>query len=111
MLLRVVVATGEGHAVTVRVAVLDLDRRVAVVRAVDNGEDTFPHVLRGTLAAMFAEATWHVVVAFDDDAPVRPAVREVLTQATLWAAERGCRLTVTTLAGAGMATGGTGPVT
>lgn len=81
---------------TVRVSVLDLDRRIAVVRAEDNGYDTFPHVLRGTLAAMFAEATWHVVVAFDDDQPPRREVAAVLDQARIWSRERACRLTVTT---------------
>lgn len=88
---------------TVRVSVLDLDRRVAVVRAVDDGRDSFPHVLRGTLAAMFAEPTWHVVVAFDGDVPLRPRVFDVLAQAGTWAEDRGCRLTVTTLARAGAA--------
>lgn len=97
---------------TVRVSVLDLDRRVAVVRAVDDGQDTFPHVLRGTLAAMFAEPTWHVVVAFDEPLPYRPEVRDVLAQAASWASDRACRFTVTTLADAGLATGGgAGPVT
>jgi hypothetical protein len=87
---------GAEQAVTVRVSVLDLDRRIAVVQAEDNGDDTFPHVLRGTLAAMFAEATWHVVVAFEDDQPPRSEVAAVLDQARTWSRERRCRLTVTT---------------
>jgi hypothetical protein len=87
---------GAEQAVTVRVSVLDLDRRIAVVQAEDNGYDTFPHVLRGTLAAMFAESTWHVVVAFDDDQPPRREVAAVLDQAKVWSHERRCRLTVTT---------------
>jgi DUF917 family protein len=94
----VVALTGADSAVTVRVAVLDLDRRVAVVRAGDDDGRAFPHVLRGTLAAMFAEATWHVVVAFDDEVPERPEVLEVLAQASDWARDRACRLTVTTVA-------------
>lgn len=89
---------------TVRVAVLDLDRRVAVVRADDDAGPAFPHVLRGTLAAMFAEASWHVVVAFDDDVPERPEVLAVLAQAAGWARDRACRLTVTTVAGLATAT-------
>lgn len=89
---------------TVRVSVLDLDRRIAVVRAADDGYDAFPHVLRGTLAAMFAEATWHVVVAFEDEAPPRPPVEAVLRQAGRWAAERDCRFTVTTIGEAGALT-------
>ena len=83
--------------VTVRVSVLDLDRRIAVIRAVDDGYESFPHVLRGTLAAMFAEATWHVVVAFEDDATPRAEVADVLAQAGRWAGERDCRFTVTTV--------------
>ncbi len=89
---------------TVRVSVLDLDRRIAVVSAADDGYEAFPHVLRGTLAAMFAEATWHVVVAFEDEGPPRAAVAEVLAQAARWAAERDCRLTVTTQREAGAVT-------
>lgn len=89
---------GAERAVTVQVAVLDLERRVAVVRAGDDGGDAFPHVLRGTLAAMFAEPTWHVVVAFEWEVPTRSRVLEVLAQARTWAAERGCHLTVTAAA-------------
>ena len=90
--------------VTVRVAVLDLDRRIAVVRVSDDGCDAFPHVLRGTLAAMFAEASWHVVVAFEEDDPPRDAVAAVLDQAAKWAAERDCRFTVTTVRDASIMT-------
>ena len=78
----------------VRVAVIDLERRLAVVRADDNGAPGFPHALRGTLAAMLSEPTWHVVVALDDVTEPRPAVAEVLRQAAGWARERGCRLSV-----------------
>jgi hypothetical protein len=79
------------------VAVLDLERRITVISAVDDGLDSFPHVLRGVLAAQFAEPTWHVVVAFADDKAQPPAVREVLAQASRWAAEHACRFTVTNL--------------
>jgi hypothetical protein len=85
------------RTVTVRLSVLDLDRRIAVVRAADDGYDGFPHVLRGTLAAMLADATWHVVVAFEDDRAPRPEVAAVLDQAGRWARDAGCRLSVTTL--------------
>jgi len=81
----------------VRVAVLDLERRVAVVRAHDDGSDQFPHRLRGTLAGMLAVPTWHVVVAFMDDAPPSHRTGEVLVQAARWAHDGGCRLTVTSL--------------
>jgi hypothetical protein len=90
-------ALGVTRTVTVRLSVLDLDRRIAVIRAVDDGLDAFPHVLRGTLAAMLADATWHLVVAFDDYAPKRPEVAEVIDQAERWAKDAGCRFTVTTL--------------
>lgn len=79
----------------VELAVLDLVRRVAVVRAVDDGHATFPHVLRGALAAMLADHTWRVVVAFDPGTSLRPAVADVVEQAKRWAAERQCVLTVT----------------
>ena len=81
----------------VRLSVVDLIRRVAVVRVVDDSRDEFPHVLRGTLAGLFSEPTWHVVVAFDDDQPPRHAVAAVLDQAKAWAAERQCRLSVAAL--------------
>lgn len=82
---------------TVRLSVVDLVRRVAVVRIADDGREEFPHVLRGTLVAMLAEPTWHVVVADERDAPPREAVREVLEQARRWADERDCRLSVAPL--------------
>lgn len=82
---------------TVRLASIDLVGRVAVVRVADDGRDVFPHVLRGALAAMLAEATWHVVVARESDDPLRHAVTDVLDQARRWAAERDCRLSVTRL--------------
>jgi hypothetical protein len=85
------------RTVTVRLSVLDLDRRIAIVRAVDDGHDGFPHVLRGTLAAMLADASWDLVVAFDDLAAQRPAVEQVLDQARGWAKDADCRFTVTTL--------------
>ncbi len=78
----------------VRVAVIDLERRLAVVRADDDGAAGFPHALRGTLAALLSDPTWHVVVAFGDDAPPRAEVASVLKQADAWAAEAGCRLSV-----------------
>lgn len=81
---------------SVRLSVLDLDQRIAIVRAVDDGNAGFPHVLRGTLAAMLADATWDLVVAFDDLTP-RPAVEQVLDQARGWARDANCRFTVTTL--------------
>ena len=82
---------------SVRLSSVDLVRRTAVVRVADDGRDEFPHALRGTLAALFDAPTWHVVVAFERDAPVRPEVSEVLDQARGWAAERDCRLSVTPL--------------
>ncbi len=82
----------------VRVAVLDLERRVAVVRAHDDGSDDFPHRLRGTLAGMLAVPTWHVVVAFLEETPPNVRTGEVLVQAARWASDGGCRLTVTCLA-------------
>lgn len=81
----------------VRLAVLDLVRRVAVVRVTDDARDELPHMLRGTLAAMLSEPTWHVVVALEGDAPIRHPVAAVLDQAQAWAAERGCRLSVAPL--------------
>jgi hypothetical protein len=77
------------------VAVIDLERRVAVVRAGDDGGDAFPHALRGTLAAMLAEPTWHVVVAFEAEGPARPEVARVIDQAREWARQARCRLSVT----------------
>ncbi|HEU0132375.1 MAG TPA: hypothetical protein VFQ85_15435 [Mycobacteriales bacterium] len=81
----------------VRLSVLDLDRRIAVVRVSDDGDPSFVHVLRGTLAAMIDDASWHIVVAFMDEEPPRPAVVAVLDQARRWAGDAGCRLSVTTL--------------
>jgi hypothetical protein len=86
------------------VAVIDLERRVAVLRADDDGAQAFPHALRGALAAMLAEPTWHVVLAFDDEVPERDAVNDVIDQARQWADERRCRLSVTTYAGLARAT-------
>jgi hypothetical protein len=77
--------------------VLDLERRMAVVRADDDGKDAFPHALRGTLAAMLTEPTWHVVVALGHAEAPRDAVSEVLRQAAGWASEGGCRLSVASL--------------
>lgn len=82
---------------TVRLSDVDLVRRIAVVRIADDGRDAFPHVLRGTLAAMLAEPTWHVFVADERDGPPRDVVRAVLNQAHDWAAERDCRLSVASL--------------
>lgn len=81
----------------VRVAVLDLERRIAVIQAYDDGTDTFPHRLRGTLAGMLAEPTWHLVVAFMQEGAPRSEVAAVLIQAARWATEGECRLTVTSL--------------
>jgi hypothetical protein len=84
--------------VAVRLAVVDLVRQVAVVRVADDGRAEFPHALRGTLAAMLAVPAWHVVVVFANDAPPHDGkVEAVLDQAQKWAAERGCRLSVTRL--------------
>lgn len=80
---------------SVRLATVDLVRRTAVVRVVDDGREELPHALRGTLAALFDEPTWHVVVAFEREQPVRDDVLAVLGQAKEWADERGCRLSVT----------------
>jgi hypothetical protein len=91
-------APGTEQALTVRLAVVDLVHRIAVVRMSDDGRAEFPHVLRGTLAAMLSEPTWHVVVAKERDGPPRQAVSAVLEQAHVWAAERGCRLSVAPLA-------------
>ena len=88
----------------VRVAVIDLERRTAVVRADDTGAPGFPHALRGTLAAMLSEPEWHVVVAFGDDSPPRPEVAAVLIQAGDWAREGGCRLSVASLRDVGHVT-------
>ncbi len=79
---------------TVEIVLLDLDDRVAVVRAADDGTTAFPHVLRGTLAAMLAVPTWHVVVAFDRGIAPGPHVTAVLDHARDWADERGCELSV-----------------
>ena len=81
---------------TVRVSVLDLVHRTAVVRVVDDGREELPHILRGALAAMLADPSWHVVVAFEAPGTPRDDVEEVLDQARRWAAERQCRLSVTT---------------
>ncbi|HVF03753.1 MAG TPA: hypothetical protein VNA20_02830 [Frankiaceae bacterium] len=84
----------------VRLSSVDLDRRTAVVRVADAEGDDVPHALRGTLAALLHEPTWHVVVAFERcerDLPLRPELGEVLDQARGWAAERDCRLSVTPL--------------
>lgn len=78
----------------VRVAVIDLERRTAVVRADDDGAAGFPHALRGTLAAMLSDPTWHVIVALGDDRAPRPEVATVLRQASEWARDGGCRLSV-----------------
>lgn len=77
-----------------RLALVDLDHRIAVVRAADDGADCYPHVLRGTLVALFVEPGWHVVVAFDQGVAMRPAVDYVLDQAREWAYEHECLLTV-----------------
>lgn len=82
----------------VRMALVDLVQRVAVVRVADDGKNELPHVLRGTLAALLAEPRWHVVVAFDDDNGDEPrpqAIGAVLDQARAWAAECDCRVSVT----------------
>ena len=85
----------------VELALVDLDRRVAVVRADDDGCPSFAHALRGTLAAMLAVPTWHVIVAFGQEGrvPLRAPVASVVDQARHWASERDCRLTVTTRGG------------
>lgn len=88
----------------VRVAVIDLEQRTAVVRADDDGAPGFPHALRGALAAMLAEPSWHVVVAIGDDRPPRPEVATVLRQAADWAREGGCRLSVSSLRDVGRLT-------
>jgi predicted NAD/FAD-dependent oxidoreductase len=85
------------RTVPVRLAVVDLVRRVAVVRVADDDRTEFPHMLRGTLAAMLSEPAWHVVVAFEDDETPRQPVAAVLEQAQAWAAERQCRLSVAPL--------------
>jgi hypothetical protein len=79
------------------VARIDLNRRVAVLRVAEEVTPTFPHALRGSLAAMTSEAGWHVVVAFQHDVPYRPEVTGVIDQARKWAADTGCRLSVTTV--------------
>ena len=79
----------------VRLSSIDLDRHVAVVRVRDDGRDAIPHALRGTLAAMFTDPSWHVVVAFDHDLPGNGRVGDVLDQARTWAGERDCVLSVT----------------
>lgn len=81
----------------VRLSNVDLVRRIAVVRVLDDGSETMPHVLRGTLAGLLGEPGWHVIAAYDPDGPARPAVTAVLAQAATWAAEHGCRLSVTPL--------------
>lgn len=81
----------------VRLSSVDLDRRTAVVRITDDGRDEVPHALRGTLAALFDQPRWHVVVAFEREVPLRPEVGDVLDQARDWATERDCRLSVTPL--------------
>ena len=90
----------------VKLSAVDLLRRVAVVRVQDDGRDELlPHALRGTLAAMLSEPTWHVVVAFENGTPPRDTVEEVLDQARGWAGEQDCRLTVTSPQGAGILLG------
>jgi hypothetical protein len=76
------------------VAVIDLERRTAVVRADDDGAAGFPHALRGTLAALLTDPTWHVIVALGDGRAPRSEVANVLRQASEWAREGGCRLSV-----------------
>ena len=88
--------------VTVRLSVVDLVRRVAVVSVRDDGSNELPHVLRGTLAGLLGEPGWHVVAAFHPDGPGRPAVSAVLDQATAWATEHGCRFSVTPLRDVGV---------
>lgn len=85
----------------VRVAVIDLEKRMAVVRADDDGTAGFPHALRGTLAAMLSEPTWHIVVALDDAKVPPESVAEVLRQASGWARECGCTLTVASFSDVG----------
>jgi hypothetical protein len=46
---------------------------------------------------MFADPTWHVVVAFEEAGPLRPEVRQVLDQAERWARDRRCRFIVTSV--------------
>ena len=92
---------------TVRMALVDLVRRVAVVRVADDGRDELPHILRGTLAALLAEPRWHVVVAFDDDGPRRHKVGAVLDQARAWAVEADCRFSVTNVRDVGRVAHGT----
>lgn len=90
----------------VKLSAVDLLRRVAVVRVQDDGRDELlPHALRGTLAAMLSEPTWHVVVAFESGTPPRDPVARVLAQAHRWAGEQDCRLTVTNPEGAGTVLG------
>lgn len=88
--------------VGVRLAVIDLVRRVAVVSVLDDGSKELPHVLRGTLAGLLGEPGWHVVAAFDPDGPARPAMSAVLDQAMAWAGEHNCRLSVTPLRDVGI---------
>ena len=100
--MRVTPAGGSGRtertvAGGIRLSVVDLVRRVAVVSVVDDGSDELPHVLRGTLAGLLGEPGWHVVAAFDPDGPARSEVSSVLDQATVWADERGAWLSVTPL--------------
>ena len=90
---------------TVRLSAVDLVHRTAVVRVADDGRDEFPHVLRGTLAALFDEPTWHVVVAFEQETPVRDEVNDVLDQDRRWADERDCRLSVAPLRDVAAVTG------
>jgi hypothetical protein len=47
---------------------------------------------------MLSDSGWHIVVAFRRDVPSRPEVADVIEQARKWAADTGCRLSVTTSA-------------
>ena len=85
-----------GQTVAVRVERIDLNRRVAVLR-VNESIESFPRALRGALAAMVSDSGWHVVVAFQHGVPSRPDVTDVIEQARKWAADTGCRLSVTTV--------------
>ena len=104
MTVRANVARAE-QTVAVRVTMVDLNRRTAVVHASDDEHPAFSHVLRGTLAAMLADPGWHVTLVFDGVVPERPAVAGVVDQAQRWAVANGCRLSVTTTTGVAGLTG------